>query len=207
MSISSPLSSLRRRTVEKAVAAERRRIARDLHDGLAQELAFISLQSRRLADRGEAAAIDLAEAAERALSDARAAIERLMDASDQDLHEAVAKTAERMTARSGASLDLDIASAAELAPERREDLLRILREAIWNGIRHGNASSIAVKLSDGTGLRLCVADNGAGFDPHAGVSADSFGLRSMSERARELGGELKVRSARGAGTEVEVVLP
>jgi signal transduction histidine kinase len=207
MSDFSPLSLLTRRTVEKAVADDRRRIARDLHDGLAQELAFISLESHRLAERGERSAADLAQAADRALREVRCAIEELAQPTGRPLHEAIAETAAELTARSNATLQLDVDPRVELAPEPRESLLRILREAVCNGLRHGGASTIEVKLSSDSGLRMSVADNGVGFDPGAPQRQGSFGLTSMTERAQALGGKLRLRSHPGGGTSVEVLLP
>ena len=208
MSEFSPLTLLTRRTVEKAVADDRRRIARDLHDGLAQELAFISLESRRLAERGEEVGGDLAEAADRALREVRAAIEHLAQPSKQPLHEAIAETAGELTARSNAKLEVDVDPRVELDSEPRENLLRILREAVFNGIRHGGATKVAVKLSRGPGLQLSVADNGSGFDPGSLPKGNgSFGLVSMTERAHSLGGKLRLRSEPGGGTNVEVLLP
>jgi signal transduction histidine kinase len=208
MSDFSPLSLLTRSAVQRAVADDRRRIARDLHDGLAQELAFISLESHRLAERGEQVAGDLADAADRALREVRTAIELLAQPSAKPLHEAVAQTAAELTARSNATLEVDVDPRVELAPAPRESLLRILREAICNGLRHGDATKIAVKLSRDSGLRLCVADNGVGFDPEAlPQRSGSFGLVSMSERAHALGGKLRLRSEPGGGTNVEVLLP
>jgi signal transduction histidine kinase len=217
MSTRNPLSLLLlpfrarcRHAVESAVLEERRRIARNLHDGLAQELAFISLQSQRLAENGERSAADLARAADRALEETRGAIEQLVEKTDVRLHEAVAKTAAELAERSDATLELQLDPAVELAPERREDLLRILREAIWNGVRHGAATKIAVSLSGDagdSGLRMCIADNGTGFDPSALEQGGfSLGLQSMTERAGALGGDISLRSAPGAGTKVEVSL-
>src|SRR6188472_172379 len=165
-----------RHVVDQAVADDRRRIARDLQDGLAQELAFISLESRRLAERGEEVAGDLAEAADRALREVRNAIEHLAQIPEKPLHEAVAETAAELTARSNATLEVDVDPRVELAPEPRENLLRIVREAVFNGLRHGDATKVAVKLSRGPGLQLSVADNGAGFDPAALKRTGSFGL-------------------------------
>jgi signal transduction histidine kinase len=208
MSEFSPLSLLTRGTVGKAVADDRRRIARNLHDGLAQELAFISLESHRLVERGEQGANDLAEAADRALREVRSAIDDLAGPTDQPLHEAIAETAAALTTRSNATLNVDVDPRVELPPDRRESLLRILREAICNGLRHGDATKIAVKLSRGSGVRLCVADNGVGFDPDALPNrSGSFGLVSMSERAQALGGKISLRSEPGGGTNVEVLLP
>src|SRR5919109_2984325 len=196
----------RRRSLERALSVERRRIARNLHDGLAQELAFTSMHSRRLAERDEVAG-DVADAAERALLETRAAIERLRDESDGPLCEAVARTAREMTEGSNAALELDLYPRVELEPKRRENLLRILREAVWNALRHGGATTIRVKLSGDYGLRLSVADNGVGFEANdLPENRTSFGLTSMTERATELGGELGLSSRPRAGTTVEVTL-
>jgi signal transduction histidine kinase len=208
MSSFSPLNLVTRRAVKKAVLDERGRIARDLHDGLAQELAFISMHSRRLVEHGAAKVIeDLAAAAERALYEARTVIEVMLRPPDQPLHVAVSLIAEQLTHRSEARLELDVDPRVKLAPEQRDDLLCIVREAVWNGLQHGKASAITVRLSQGAGLQLCVADNGIGFDPGALPHGASFGLRTMTERARALGGEARVRSRPGGGTEVEVILP
>ena len=87
-------------------------------------------------------------------------------------------------------------------------LLRIVREAVTNGVRHGGATEVSVTLHHEGGLRLTVSDNGSGFEPdHPPGRLDSFGLTSMRERATALGGRLEVRSGQGRGTEVEVVLP
>jgi two-component system sensor histidine kinase UhpB len=85
-------------------------------------------------------------------------------------------------------------------------LRRITREATINAARHGRATRIRVSLdANGSGLRLCVEDNGTGFDPEA--PSDGFGLTSMRERALRVGGELMLQSTPGRGTTVEVVLP
>jgi signal transduction histidine kinase len=193
-----------------AALAERKRIARELHDGLAQELAFIALQSRRLAEKSaDHGAAELADAADRALAESRSVIESLNEVADGSVARTLARTAERLAHRSGAKVELALDPRVEARPEMRHGLLRILQEAMSNGLRHGKADRFAVELSCDAGLRLRVADNGAGFDASRAPSttATSFGLAGMSERARELGGELVVQSRPGAGTAVEVVLP
>jgi signal transduction histidine kinase len=204
------LGEIRRYQRQVAIAAvldERRRLARDLHDGLAQELTFISMQTQRLARAGSDLSV-VREAAERALDESRAAIAALSRRSDEPLATAVAQTAEMLTARAGARLRLELDRDVELRGEARESLLRIVREAVTNGVRHGGASEVCVTLRDDGGLRLCVTDNGRGFETEGPQGRpDSFGLTSMQERARALGGRLVVNSSPNRGTEVEVVLP
>jgi signal transduction histidine kinase len=201
------IRAYQRRVSLAAVLDERRRLARDLHDGLAQELTFISMETRRLAREGSGAE-PLRQAAERALDESRAAISALSRRSDEPLANAVAQVAETLTARAGARLRLDLDHAIDLNGDARESLLRIVREAVSNGVRHGAASEVSVVLRYEGGLRLMVSDNGRGFEAeHPAGRLDSFGLTSMRERAMALGGQLEVRSAHGRGTEVEVVLP
>jgi signal transduction histidine kinase len=199
------IRAYQRQVALAAVLDERRRLARDLHDGLAQELTYISMQSRRLGN-GDAALVQ--EAAERALDESRAAIAALSRRSDEPLARAVAQVAEMLTARAGARLRLDLDPAVDLRGDARESLLRIVREAVTNGVRHGGATEVSVVLRYDDGLRLTISDNGQGFEAAAPVGrADSFGLTSMRERARALGGWVEVRSQPAQGTEVEVVLP
>ena len=190
-----------------AVLDERRRLARELHDGLAQELAFINLQSQRLQLQGGGSETSqLVEASQRALHESRQAIEALSRRSDEPFGVTVCKVAEQLTGRAGARLRLDVDAGVDVPPDVRDELLRIVREAVTNGVRHAEADEIAVVLSNGDGrVRLCISDNGRGFD--AGRDGAGFGLVSMRERAAALGGALEIRSRLGEGTEVEIVLP
>jgi signal transduction histidine kinase len=187
---------------------ERRRIARDLHDGLAQELAFIVTRTRSmLPGASERDLLQLASAAERALDESRRAIAALTQPLDEPLDAAIAREAEDIAGRSGVALRLELAEGPDVPPATREELLRIVREAITNAVRHGRAQTVTVCLSRDPGLRLEVVDDGAGFDTQQPPRPDSFGLRGMRERAEALGGTLSVVSRPGAGTAVEVVLP
>jgi signal transduction histidine kinase len=188
----------------RAAADERQRLAREIHDGLAQELAFISLHARRLAGQGIDTADELAGAAERALAESRELIATMRSPAPEDLGGEITKTARALAERHGARLDLDVDPEFRADPETGRHLLRILAEALSNGLVHGRARSVTVQLSP-AGLR--VSDDGVGFDREADRPRDRFGLISMRERAREIGGELVLRSGPGAGTQVEVVLP
>jgi signal transduction histidine kinase len=181
----------------RAAARERRRIARDLHDGVAQELAFIQRRAARLPDGGE-----ILGAAERALLDSRRAIEHLAQAPDEPLDRVLARHAAVVAARSGLAVTFSGSGVVRVGGEVREALARILGEAVANA-RHGGATRVHVELS-GDPLRLRVIDDGTGFDPAA--SSPGFGLGGMRERAALVGAELSVRSGPGAGTEVAVEL-
>lgn len=192
-----------------AVVEERRRIARDLHDGLAQELAYIFLQTRALVTAGHTPEIlaHVASAAERALGESRRAIATLAG-DDESLSAAVAEVAEEIADRSGLRLELVLSDGLDVDANQREELLRIVREALSNAAKHAAASTVRVELSNGDGILLRVEDDGIGFDPEATRrrSTGGFGLVSMLERAELLGAELRLESAPGAGTRVEVAL-
>ncbi len=193
-----------RRTAIAAVLDDRRRLARDLHDGLAQELAYMVMQARRMAGTGDERAAQVAVAAENALAESRQAIVALSRRPDEPLREAVAQVAGQLTSRAGTRLRLDIDSGIELDSDRRDQLLNIVREAVANGIRHGGANEVCVSLSNGDAVLLKVTDDGRGFDPEE--PSGGFGLTSMRERAQALGGALDVSSRPGEGTEVRVKL-
>lgn len=180
-----------------AVAEERRRIARDWHDGVAQEFAFIS---RRSADLPP----EVADAARRGLTDTRRAIAALREPgeSGEDLATALRSAAERAARGTRAAVAVDLAPGLRLDAGEIEELARIVGEAVSNAIRHGGATQVSVSRQ---GRRIIVHDDGQGFDPQA-VRPGSYGLAGMRERAARMGGNLELRSGPG-GTEVEVVLP
>jgi signal transduction histidine kinase len=196
------------RLAEAAAAEERRRIARELHDGLAQELAFVAAQGRALSRNPGAIDIKyLANAAERALDESRRAIALLTHPPDERLDLALVQTVEELVNRAGRRAHFDVEEGIEVPAKTREAILRIVREAVTNASRHGQANTIEVTLENGNGIRLLVADDGIGFDAAEPIDGEGFGLTTMRARTHDLGGELKIRARPGGGTEVEVVIP
>jgi signal transduction histidine kinase len=195
-----------RRAAETAVLEERRRIARELHDSVAQELAFIARRSRR-PGVGPADLTQISAAAERALNDSRRAIAALTRPLDEPLDLALAQAAEDVAARTGASLFLDLEPGIVVTEAKtREELVRIACEAVANAARHSAAGTVRVELRNGDRIRLRVVDDGVGFDSAVPTEAGRFGLASMRERAAALGAEFDIRSQPGSGTAVEVTL-
>jgi signal transduction histidine kinase len=194
----------------EAVAKERRRIARDLHDGTAQDLAFILHVARRLTQR-EGAPPELQQletAARQALDYTRHALTGLVRPSGEPLMSALRRTAQDIAEREGARAyvegDLDVS----VPPVTQNGLCLLVREAVTNAVRHGGARTVRVNVQDAPKLRLSIGDDGRGFDPEqARASAEGFGLCGMDHRVGELGGELQISSQPGKGTEVLVVLP
>jgi signal transduction histidine kinase len=202
------ISRYQRRTAEFAALEERRRIARELHDGVAQELAFVATQAKLFAKRPNAVEIKyLATAAERALEESRRAIAVLAHPAEESLDAALVATVEELTSRNGSSARFLVEPDVMVPPQTRETLLRIAREAVTNAHRHGHARVITVELSNSRGIRMRIADDGDGFDVAAVDDAAGFGLSSMRARTRSIGGVLWVDSRPAHGTTVEVVLP
>lgn len=191
-----------------AVLEERRRIARDLHDGAAQELAFILRRLRGVQKLDTARLAPLVASAERGLDDSRRAIAALSRPLDEPLGSALAHAVEQVAQRTGIRLELDLAEGVVVDPEVADGLVRIACEAVTNAANHSGADRVSVALATDAGVRLRVQDEGTGFDP-AAVSRSArggFGLASMRERAERLGARLTIESGPGQGTCVEVVL-
>lgn len=191
-----------------AVLEERRRLARDLHDGLAQELAFIWRQTRRLAaEPNEALLAALSGSVERALHESRRAVAALRAAPAQSLASAMAEAVGSVADRVGTKVVLDVDESVKVPPETREQLLRIACEAVANAGRHGRAKVVHVEVTGGSPPQMRITDDGVGFDPSEPLRRETFGLVTMAERARAVGATLDVFSTPGDGTRVELVLP
>lgn len=195
-----------RRSALTAVLEERRRLARDLHDGLAQELAYISRAATQLDDADVDPEVQdrLKAAAQRALSESRQVIAALATPADGPMEGLLERVAYEAAARFGVDVDLDITSGARLDSARQEALIRITGEAVANAARHSGSERVRVILDWHHGRpHLLVIDRGVGFDPGESPRG-GFGLTSMRERAAAVGAHLRINSAPGAGTRVEV---
>lgn len=201
------IASYQTRLAATAVIDERRRVARNLHDGLAHELNFIVAQLRRRTSSGDAELLQVLTAAERALDESRRAISALAITSPEPLEKALARAAEEVAERVGAQVDLDLETGIQVAPDAREALVRIVREAVTNAGRHGRAEHVAVRLANSHGVKLGISDDGRGFDPANTTSTGGFGIASMRERVDALGGRFRIESRPGEGTQIEIALP
>jgi signal transduction histidine kinase len=200
---------LEARLRELAVAAERQRIAREVHDGLGSALAGLSLQAEWTEARAEGALRgevgELRDAAAECLEELRRALRVFRG--DFDLAGAAADHCRAVEARSGIPIACRVEPLPRLEAGRAHDVFRVLQEAVSNAVRHGGARRIEVALrAAGAGVRLEVADDGRGFDPAAGAPGH-YGLVGIRERAARRGGVARLESAPGRGTRVVVELP
>jgi signal transduction histidine kinase len=193
-----------------AVLEDRRRTARDLHDGLSQELAYIAGQSRLLATRP--ADVDVAArigaAAARAQDEARRAVRALTRPQSLPFVEVLQQSVDDLAPRYGIKIVTDFDPRVPVDAPAGEVLLRIVGEAVRNAVRHGEAQRIDVRLTAEPRC-LSITDDGRGFTASspAGHRVGGFGITSMTERAAGLGAELSISSEPGEGTTVWVRWP
>jgi len=204
------------RAQQLAALQERQRLARELHDSVSQALFGIALGARTARAQlardpsrvGEPIdyVLSLAEAG---LAEMRALIFELRPESleQEGLVAALAKQAAALRARHGITVQTALGDEPELPLEQKEALYRIAQEALHNTVKHARASQVELVLARADRcLTLEVRDNGQGFDP-GGSFPGHLGLRSMRERAEQLGGELSFASAPGQGTTVCARIP
>jgi NarL family two-component system sensor histidine kinase YdfH len=207
------------RVEDLTLAAERQRMARELHDTLAQGLAGLILQleaaSSHLSEgRPERAQTIIRQAMARArttLADARHAIDDLRhgQADPLDLAEAIHAEVDRFTSATGIPCALDLALHIPLPDAVYGHVQRAVAEGLMNVARHARASQVWVEVvSLDDHVEIEVRDNGAGFDPAAvEAQAGHYGLLGMRERARLAGGTFEVSSTPGRGTALRLHLP
>ena len=202
------------------VLEERARLAREIHDTLAQGFVGISSQLDAVAlsmPQGESPARQYLEMARRmarhSLTEARRSVMDLRASvlENQDLAAALQAGTRMWTAGAPVEVAVDVTGRAATLPDDVEQhLLRIAQEAVTNVVKHAGASKIFIKLhTEARKLYLRITDNGRGFEQGGVFSAAGghFGLIGMRERAERLGGELRLVSHPGKGTEVEVMVP
>jgi signal transduction histidine kinase len=187
-----------------AVLEERQRIARDFHDGLAQELAYIARRARPARNRADR---EVAAAAERAVTDTRYAIAALTRPPDVPLDVALTDTVGTVADRHRQKVVLDLDPDVRVDPRTRDELVRIAGEAVANAARHGRARTVRLELTNASRITLRVADDGVGFEPSAIDRRARFGIAGMTERARALDADFRLTSGPGRGTEILVMLP
>ncbi len=202
---------------ESATLVERNRLARELHDTIAQGLTAVNLQLEaaqrsfeRDPGRARTRVVRAAELVRATLNDVRLSVwtlaSPLVDAAT--LPAALYETTQRFAGRTGIAVACDHTGATpEISQAAATQVLRIVQEALHNIEKHAGATEVLVRSETTAGeLRVSVVDNGQGFDPTSPTTSTSggFGLVSQRERARLVGGYFSLSSAPGAGTRVEL---
>lgn len=203
-----------------AVLAERTRIAREIHDNLAQEMAGLSVQLEVIARRMPPEADTAMSALDRArlqvrhgLAEARRYVWELRSPTleNKDLPTALAETARRLTQDTAIHAQVEVnGTFRPLAQSVEGNLLRIGQEAINNAVKHAHAQRILVNLVfDAKRVQLIIRDDGHGFDNQVARNGRNghFGIIGMRERAEQIGGTLSIESTDDSGTEVVADVP
>jgi signal transduction histidine kinase len=207
-------SRLRQSVTQNAMAAERQRLARDLHDSVTQSLHSLVLtaelsnrQSRP--ETAQKLRQHLVDSARQALKEMRLLLYELQLASPQEigLVTALQTRLESVERRAGVEVQLAVDKNATWPKNWDDQLYPIAIEALNNALKHAHATHITITLrGDAHQFKMCIADNGCGFAVPGQTNRGGMGLRNLTERAELLGGQLNIKSVAGQGTAVTVAI-
>lgn len=214
---------LHQQIAEVSVMEERDRLARELHDGLAQVMGYLTLKTATTRDHlerhQEHQALEeikeMGEVAEQAYKDTREAILGLRTSvsPEEGLIRSLREYLHKFDRQSGIKTELVVARGAviQFTPKAEVQLIRIIQEALTNVRRHSGARHAWVRMERDKGkVKITVEDDGHGFDPAAVTQSKDgrvFGLQTMRERTESIGGSFQIQSAPGRATRVVVSLP
>ncbi len=207
---------LHQQVASLAVAQERLRIAHEMHDGIAQVLGYVNTKvqaaneylRRGKSEEASAQLRELGTAARGAYDDVRQSIVDLRSLSTQkSFAEVMREYIDQWKEQTGISTHVTLDRSLTLPPGAELQLVRIIQESLTNVRKHARAStaSIDVHIDNGQ-IVVSIADDGIGFNPAARVRGDfpQLGLTTMRERAKSIGGDLRVESELGRGTTVRL---
>jgi signal transduction histidine kinase len=214
------MSHLHEQLSSMAVEQERLRIAREMHDGMAQVLAYVNTKAQAVQqhvrrgriEEADANLTQLAEAARDVYSEVRESILGLRTLADspEEFSETVDEYLRKWEVHTGVPVNADLPVELRVGGQASLEILRILQEALANVRKHARASEVRVALGnhDGT-IILAVRDNGRGFDLRSNERSLSgrYGLLTMRERAQSVGGKVTIESKPGSGTIVTAEIP
>lgn len=205
------------REKEMAVYEERNLLAEELHDSIAQSLAFLNIQAQLLQDSIRRQALDEAaselerirEGIQESYDDVRELLVHFRTRLDvgADLPAAVASALEKFEGQTGIATALSRSgSGVAASAQHNVQILHIVQESLSNVRKHSGARRVEVRIEDGPPRAIRIADDGDGFDPGTAASEGHVGLKIMRERAHRIGGRLDIQSRPGAGTTISLVL-
>lgn len=203
---------------ELAVAKERNRLARELHDSVTQTLYGLTLQSEaasRQLTKGHLKLVadylrEIKASAQESLQETRLLIFELRPPllEEEGFAAAIRSRLESIESRSGLNVILDVQDDNNLSEDVENSLYRIAQEALNNILKHARAQQVRLELFHDKGKQILqISDDGRGFDPDLYPNSGTMGLTSMRERAQQIGGELQIHSTPGKGTTIRVEVP
>lgn len=207
------------REKEMAVSEERNLLAEELHDSIAQSLAFLNIQAQMLQDSLRSgnmieASSELArirEGIQESYDDVRELLVHFRTRVDAgNLQSAIASALEKFEGQTGIATSLERLGAGDVMPTQNTiQILHIVQESLSNVRKHAGATRVAVNIQRGEACEISVRDNGRGFDPgNSDIDGDTHvGIKIMRERAHRIGGRLDIQSQPGTGTTVTLILP
>jgi signal transduction histidine kinase len=194
-----------------AVAEERNRLARDIHDGLGASLSSVILQAEYLLQLPQDSSLrdeisELKASAEESMEELRRSLRMMKD--DFQLSSGLEDYLRSFRERAQLEVEFEkVGKEAPPPPEAQLALFRMLQEALSNVAKHAQARKVRVRLAFGArAVELAVSDDGKGFEPSE-PRADHYGLDNIRERAMKFGGEVSIESAQGRGTRLLITLP
>ena len=201
------------RAVEEAIAAERNRLARELHDAVTQTLFAASLIAEVLPDlwdmdeaEAQKSTEELRQLTRGALAEMRTLLFELRPAALKQarLADLLKQLSEAVMGRRSLPIRLDVVGDSEIPCDIKAELYRIAQESLNNIVKYARATQVEISLQlEANQVHLEIKDNGIGFDP-TGVKPTSLGLRIMRERAEAIHAQLQVVSQPGLGTTVSL---
>lgn len=207
------------REKEMAVSEERNLLAEELHDSIAQSLAFLNIQAQMLQDslrrddmpEAQAELARIREGIQESYDDVRELLVHFRTRLDTgNLDSAIVSSLEKFEGQTGIATDLTrTGEGAEMPTTNAVQILHIIQEALSNVRKHAAATRVRVCIDRSEHCSITVDDNGRGFNPDAEVADGSIhvGLNIMRERAHRIGGRFDIQSRLGEGTTVTLILP
>jgi two-component system, NarL family, nitrate/nitrite sensor histidine kinase NarX len=203
--------------LRSSLVAERQMLAGEVHDSLAQGLAFMRMRMTLLHDALESGerqrGLKYFDEVNRELGESHARLRTLIthfrQTMERDLLEALRTTARDFEERTGVALRIDNRAAElRLSPEHQAEVYQIVQEALANVIKHAGARNVRVLIErTPRRLQVMVEDDGRGLADAAGAAGGHYGIEIMRERAQRIGGNLDIRSVARKGTRVRLVVP
>ena len=217
--LASALEGLRAAALEReaAVGEERALLARELHDSIAQSLAFMKIQvqllrnaaQREQPDKVRKTLDELDAGVRESINDVRELLVHFRTRTNtDDIEQALQETLQKFEHQTGLPAHLDVrGEGLPLPADVQVQVLHVVQEALSNARKHADASHVVLEVRKGQRWRFAVHDDGAGFNLHQVRGASHVGLKIMNERAARIGGEVEIVSSPGSGTTVTLTLP